>query len=555
MIHEISKYVYLYGYLAIFLFIFLQEIGIPIPVPNELLLLFSGYLVFKKVLILSFLLPYAISADLLGTMTLYSVFYFSGDFLLKHKPAWFPLSQKRIERLRHKLTLGGWLTIYACRVTPLIRGYTSVAAGLLHLRPKKYFLVAFGSSFLVCTFYILLGYFAGPWYNAIVETIKSVKDYLFVGILCTIAFFVAKMLIHNRNDRTTQKAKDQYISDGIVRLHVVSETAWVTQGQGVHTAFIELNELLADEKRLIISVNEDGRGNILHSHTYGPYYFWKGLRYKGRRILTAHVIPDSSKGTLPYWKQLLPLTTRYLKLAYSFADIVIAISPTVENELIKLDVKSKIVRIYNPILTENWRRTVENRNNGRAILKVGQGELVVLGVGQLQERKGVEDFIDMASAMPEYKFVWVGGRPWGKFTEGVKRIDARIEMAPANIHFTGLIDLKDMPSMYAAADIFVFPSYQENCPLAPHEAAASGLPVIYRDIPEYEALYQTPYLKAKSTAEFNALIGRLAKDSYFYDEAVGFSNKLVQAFDKNKVKSELLDLYRSTLDNYFNTCD
>ena len=39
-----SAYIIKYGYLAIFSLVFLQEIGVPNPVPNELVLLFSGYL-------------------------------------------------------------------------------------------------------------------------------------------------------------------------------------------------------------------------------------------------------------------------------------------------------------------------------------------------------------------------------------------------------------------------------------------------------------------------------------------------------------------------------
>jgi 1,2-diacylglycerol-3-alpha-glucose alpha-1,2-galactosyltransferase len=59
-----------------------------------------------------------------------------------------------------------------------------------------------------------------------------------------------------------------------------------------------------------------------------------------------------------------------------------------------------------------------------------------------------------------------------------------------------------MPLIYAAADLMLFPSYQENCPLSPIEAAACGMPVIYRDIEEYKSLYTNSYLKAGNTVEF-----------------------------------------------------
>src|SRR5665213_2762549 len=259
--------------------------------------------------------------------------------------------------------------------------------------------------------------------------------------------FDTQRVAYKQNDTMVKIPKNK--TEKVLTVHMVSEPAYVTQGQGVHTAFLELVELLSEEKNIRIVINNEGTGDIFHSHTYGPYYFWKGKGYKGRRILTAHVIPDSSRGTIPFWKQLLPLTRLYLKLAYSFADVVIAISPAVETAIRDLDVKSTIVRIYNPVLLENWARTPENREKGRKILRIKKNEKLVLGVGQLMDRKGVEDFIDVAAAMPDVKFVWVGGRPWGMFTEGIHRINHRIENAPANIYFTGLKAVEDMPPMYA----------------------------------------------------------------------------------------------------------
>lgn len=336
----------------------------------------------------------------------------------------------------------------------------------------------------------------------------------------------------------------------MIRLHMVSETAWVTQGQGVHTAFTELTELLAKDERVKLIINGEGAGDVFHSHTYGPYYFWKGRHYKGRRILTAHVIPDSSRGTIPFWKQLMPLTKLYFKLVFSYADIIIAISPTVEQEIRKLGVASKIVRIVNPVLTENWARTSANRAKGRRLLNIACDEKVVIGVGQLQHRKGVEDFIDMALAMPEYKFVWVGGRPWGKFTEGIKRIDERIANAPSNLQFTGLLQLGEMPPMYAAADVFLFPSYQENCPLAPLEAAAAGLPVVFRNLQEYALLYEQPYLKANDTASFINITRKLFTNKDYYQTGVTISHRLIKAFDKMKIRNDLVYLYKQTFDRY-----
>ena len=552
---EFARYLSDYSYFALFILIFLQEIGIPVPLPNELLMLFAGYLILKGILLFPLVLLVVISADFIGTMILYIVFYFSGKYILAHKPRWLPLSTATINKIGEKITKGGLWAVFLCRVTPFIRGYTSLISGFIHLKPKLFVPIALLSSVVVCSGYITLGYILGPYWNKVATESVYIRYCILLLVLGIIAIYtIVRTKAYYKQKRWVAE-KSQYNTDSIIRLHMVSETAYVTQGQGVHTAYIELLELLTGQKNIAIKVNGEGTGNIFHSHTYGPYYFWKGRPYKGRRILTAHVIPDSSKGTIPFWKQLLPLTTFYLKLAYSYADVVIAISPTVEKKIRDLGIKSKIVRIYNPVLLNNWARTDSNRKKGREKLGIKNDEKLVLGVGQLQERKGVEDFIDMAIAMPDVKFVWVGGRPWGVFTEGVDRINKRIENTPGNIFFTGLLDVKDMPPMYAAADIFLFPSYQENCPLAPLEAAAAGLPVVFRNLHEYKSLYNHPYLNADDTAGFIQITKELLSNLSYYHEAVKLSEELILDFDKEKIKNDLVGLYKTVLDNYFKSND
>lgn len=332
-----------------------------------------------------------------------------------------------------------------------------------------------------------------------------------------------------------------------MKVHQVSETAFFMKGQGVHTAFIDLIELLREKKDIEVVVNNEGYGDIFHGHTYGPYFFWKGLRYKGKRIHTVHVIPDSIKGSLPMWKYLMPATKWYFRKVYSFADVLIAISPMVEKAILDLGVTTPILRILNPIRSDYWKRTPEMRNKGRARLGLSNNDFMVLGVGQIQGRKGVEDFIEVAKSVAGAKFVWAGGRPFGVFTEGISRIDQLITDNADKVYFTGILDLEIMPEIYAAADLFLFPSFQENCPLAPIEAAASGMPVIFRDIAEYRSLYVNPYHKGNTVNDFTDLIVKFMLDKEFYEQGLETSLKLISQFDKNYIREQIIHLYRDLM--------
>jgi 1,2-diacylglycerol-3-alpha-glucose alpha-1,2-galactosyltransferase len=335
-----------------------------------------------------------------------------------------------------------------------------------------------------------------------------------------------------------------------LRVHVVSETEFIMKGQGVHTAFVDCVDLLKSKDDIDVVVNNRGWGDLMHAHTYGPYYFWKGRRYRGRRVYTVHVIPDSIKGSLPAWRLFMPLVRWYFKRVYSYATVCIAISPMVEDAIRALHAKTRIVRIFNPIHKDKFAPTPERRAEGRKLLGLTPDEFVVLGVGQLEGRKGVEDFLDVAEACPDLTFVWAGGRPFGMMTEGIAKLNRRIAAAGAHVKFPGLFDLAQMPLIYNAADMLLFPSYQENCPLVPVEAAAAGLPVIYRDIREYTVLYENPYLKAKDTPEFVALTKRLATDAAFRAQAKAVSEKLLTQFDKVEIRKRLLALYQDVLGEY-----
>jgi 1,2-diacylglycerol-3-alpha-glucose alpha-1,2-galactosyltransferase len=335
-----------------------------------------------------------------------------------------------------------------------------------------------------------------------------------------------------------------------MKIHVISETPFIMKATGVHTAFLDHVELLKSKNDIEVVINEEGTGDVIHGHTYGPYNIWKGRKYSGRRVFTVHVIPDSIKGSLPLWKLFMPFVRLGLKIVYSYADVCIAISPVVEKAIIETGAKTKIVRINNPVHTDFWNRTEENRKTGRHLLGLSEKEFVVLGVGQLTGRKGVDDFLDIAAAFPDVKFVWAGGRPFGVLSEGIMRINERLRSAGENVITTGNVDLEIMPNIYAAADLMLFPSYQENCPLAPIEAAACGMPVIYRDIEEYRSLYENPYLKAATTDEFITLTKRMIDDKEFYSDGLKISEQLLRQFDKDQIREKLLNIYKDLLSTW-----
>jgi membrane protein DedA with SNARE-associated domain len=102
---------------------------------------------------------------------------------MKKKPRWFPLSSGMIDRLSSKISKGGVLTIYIFRLTPFTRGYTSVIAGLLQVKPRIFLPVALFSGLTWATVYIVIGNLIGPSWNLFAQNIDSFRNYMLTALL------------------------------------------------------------------------------------------------------------------------------------------------------------------------------------------------------------------------------------------------------------------------------------------------------------------------------------------------------------------------------------
>jgi Uncharacterized membrane-associated protein len=200
---EIVHFITRYGYTAIFILVFLQEIGMPNPIPNELLLMFSGYLSFKGFLYFPFVIFTIISADFIGTNILYVIFYNAGIYIIRKKPKWFPLSNTTMDRLMKKISEGGKFNIFLFRVTPFTRGYTSVITGLLRIKPGIFLPIALISAATWATIYVIAGYIIGPSWNLFTENINSFK-YIMLAVL--VAVFCMVMFVYFYRKRGKRKA-------------------------------------------------------------------------------------------------------------------------------------------------------------------------------------------------------------------------------------------------------------------------------------------------------------------------------------------------------------
>lgn len=341
----------------------------------------------------------------------------------------------------------------------------------------------------------------------------------------------------------TIKEKKELTGIKNITVNLVSETTFTVQGHGVHTAFVEMKNAL-EKIGLKVKVNSKEKCDIMHIHTIGPYSLLKCLKHKGKIVITAHVVPNSFLGSLIFAKLWYPLAKMYLKYFYNKADIIQAVSPQVKKELQEIGVNKKIIFIPNGINIEKFKRAGIEKFENRKKLNIKNDDFVVINVGQIQPRKGIESFINTAKELPKIKFIWVGGIPFKKFAADRKKMEKLQANAPSNIIFTDTIPYEKVTQYYSVADVLFFPSFQENFPFAVIEAAAGKIPIILRDIDIYPPIYGENYLKGTDST-FKSLILELKEDNIFYSE---YSNKAFNIAEKY----EYINLTKKIIEEYKN---
>lgn len=330
-----------------------------------------------------------------------------------------------------------------------------------------------------------------------------------------------------------------------ITVNIVSETPFYPKGHGVHTAFLEMIEAY---KKLGISVlvNSDQKSDITHCHTIGLFSLKKIRKNKGKVTISAHVIPDSFVGSLIGAKAWLPLAKMYLKFFYNQAKVIIAVSPQVQKELSDWKLKGTVHYIPNAVNMDKFKKDEKAGLVVRKKMGISSSDFVVINTGQIQPRKGIKTFIETAKKIPDIKFVWAGGIPMKRFASNYKEMTEIQKNPPKNMIFAGNVPYEEIPAFYSAADVFFFPSYQENFPYSVIEAGASGLPLVMRDLKIYKPIYFEHVIKGDDNS-FSKIIKKLKENDNYYQGWSKEAIRLAQRYESIKTAKKFLEIYKKEI--------
>ncbi|QOJ78949.1 DedA family protein [Infirmifilum lucidum] len=159
-----------------------------VPIPSEVVMVFSGFLVYKGL----FGFVEAVMAGTLGNLVGSLVAYYLGlsagrPFILKYG-RYLLLSEHHVASAEEFFQRRGSLAVFLGRMLPAVRTVISFPAGVARMDAAKFSVLTFLGSIPWNTALVLAGYHLGEnW--AVIESHAPLLDTLGVGILALIAIY------------------------------------------------------------------------------------------------------------------------------------------------------------------------------------------------------------------------------------------------------------------------------------------------------------------------------------------------------------------------------
>lgn len=322
-------------------------------------------------------------------------------------------------------------------------------------------------------------------------------------------------------------------------------------GQGVGSAFLEQVNLVKQSQKLKILINSFKKTQILHIHTMNPGYIIRALLTRKPVIIYVHLLPSTLINSITLPKLFMRFVQWYVKKAYQLADYLVVVNPSFIEPLIALGVnKAQITFIPNYVDKQDFsnEKSIEELKSMYQIDRFS-----VLGVGQVQHRKGVLDFIEVAKMLPQFNFIWAGGFSFKSLTAGYEELKKIMDNPPKNVRFLGIIPREKMKEIYAICNVFFLPSYDELMPMSVLEAAVMDKPVLLRSLKLYQPVFFNHYLQATNNEEFAKMIVKLFNNPTFYQEALAHSSWLTKHYNKASILKQWEDYYREVINHYGKT--
>jgi membrane protein DedA with SNARE-associated domain len=181
MEQQVLAWITQYGYVAIFSLLVLGIVGLP--VPDETLLTFTGYLVFRGHLSLHLAFLSGFAGSACGITLSYVLGRTFGLTLIHRYGRYLRITEHHVEKAHSWFRRAGHWSLTFGYFIPGVRHFTAYAAGMSELEYPPFALFAYAGAALWAGTFIALGYLLGERWKAVEA---NIHHYLVWGAIAIV---------------------------------------------------------------------------------------------------------------------------------------------------------------------------------------------------------------------------------------------------------------------------------------------------------------------------------------------------------------------------------
>ncbi len=191
------------GYAGIAFLMALESANIP--VPSEVIMPFSGYLVFAGKFNLWWVAFWGAFGNLVGSLVSYYFGFYGGRKFLGKYGKFFFVTENDLDLADRWFQKYGTLTIFASRVLPVVRTFISFPAGIARMNVWKFSIYTFAGAFVWSYFLAYVGVIMGENWTHLEAYFRKFDWVIIIGVIILGAWWVLR---HIKNQNSKLKIYD-----------------------------------------------------------------------------------------------------------------------------------------------------------------------------------------------------------------------------------------------------------------------------------------------------------------------------------------------------------
>lgn len=287
--------------------------------------------------------------------------------------------------------------------------------------------------------------------------------------------------------------------------------------------------------------------DILHINTVWPdsLKMINQARDNNKKIVYhAHSTEEDFRNSFMFSNSVSGLYKKWLINLYTKGDYIITPTPYSKRLLESYGITLPIKAISNGVDLTQFSPTEKQIDLFENKFDIHDDDIVIISVGWLFERKGFDTFIEVATKLPNYKFMWFGDV---KLSHPTKKIKDLLDKLPDNVILPGYVSGDIIKGAYGRSNIFFFPSREETEGIVVLEALACKCNILLRDIPVFSDWLENGIncYKGNNTDDFVDTIIKMIDGEY--PSLVDQGYEVAKQRELSRIGKELLEVYEKTL--------